>query len=239
MYSYLLMPIILLLSLYFFVKTSDDSFFDWIAEDQIIIELFGQCELYNETVNQISLGILVSCIFYILVAAVPEYLKKSIQKRHLLNCYFVFKSEMTEIFVEAAEIDWKEYHDNRDQLLDINEFKKFFKLPGKESSERWYDMLNGLNSDYYKRIVASCDSFAREIEFSLLVSGGCSNKTYHYLKREQLFLQSISSYVEEDGLIPYDNEKYVFRELWDYFTGWDFYEGQKDKPSIERLIRNF
>ena len=83
MYSYLLMPIILLLSLYFFVKTSDDPFFDWIAEYQIIIELFGQCELYNETINQISLGILVSCIFYILVAAVPEYLKKSIQKGHL------------------------------------------------------------------------------------------------------------------------------------------------------------
>jgi hypothetical protein len=233
------MPIILLLSLYFFVKTSDDSFFDWIAEDQIIIELFGQCELYNETVNQISLGILVSCIFYILVVAIPESLKKSIQKRHLLNCYFGFKSYMTEIFVEAADIDWMEYQDNQDQLLNINEFKKFFQLRGKKSSERWYDMLNGLNSDYYRRIVDCCDLFAREIEFSLLVSGGCSNKTYHHLKTKQLFLQSISSYVGEDGLIPYDYKKYVFRELWDYFTGWDFYKGQKDKPSIERLIRNF
>jgi hypothetical protein len=60
---------------------------------------------------------------------------------------------MTEIFVEAADIDWMEYQDNQDQLLNINEFKKFFQLRGKKSSERWYDMLNGLNSDYYRRIV--------------------------------------------------------------------------------------
>lgn len=73
-YSLVFISITLFLSLYLYLNTLNDSLPDWIMQQEIL----SFFKSYNEPINQISLGVLVSSIFYLLVIMIPEALKRDI-----------------------------------------------------------------------------------------------------------------------------------------------------------------
>lgn len=185
---------------------------------------------FGNMFHSFSVGFVVSSIFYFLVVYIPEYKRRSIVRESLYNQYKQFKMSCINTFLVIS--DSQEYS-NKEELLNLSEFRCYFKEDNKKGENRWDAVANSLQeSEYYlKEVIYYLRILNEEIRYT--------RNTIHLNDPEVLdFLNSLSQLIVrmESTERDYDDIKSLCRFLWSIFTGWSWIEGYRESDLINDMI---
>lgn len=183
----------------------------------------------NQIIFSLSGGYLISIFFWFLVVKIPEIRKRNIIKHNISTQYRYFKEDTIQILL-AASIGTYDSELPR-KLCDYKEFKKFF---GENQHQKWYDALNGLqsNPDQLNDVLIEMDLLVREISYVL------NNVEIDDAKIMAVF-KNLSSHVyklKSTSVYSYDQVKYLANFLWGILAQWSFIEGQREEDIIQEMI---
>ncbi len=145
--------LILIAAIIAMFKSSPEPLLKHRFENAYLTRLFIQFERGNTIVFSLSVGYVISFIFYVMVVALPENRKRKLYKKRLINRYRWFRENVVHILMACYEAyrrnydhegELKCYNDQReliDKLIDYKEFRSFFQA---NQHQNWYAVLNGL-----------------------------------------------------------------------------------------------
>lgn len=107
---------------------------------------------YGKVIHSLSIGFVISAVFYFLVVYFPEYNRRKMIHDALKSQYTDFKLSCITTFLIMS--DSQEY-ENREELLNLSEFRRYFKNNNKNGENRWDAVANSLQSNefYLKEII--------------------------------------------------------------------------------------
>lgn len=195
----------------------------------IVYIIFLYDGILQELYNSILLGIFVSWIFYILVVYLPAKRKRRIIKRTFQNHYKSFKKNLIETFLQQINKSGV----NGSELLNLKEFKKFFKEKDNEE-DNWDKVLNNLEEDKYFRegVLIEMNILRQEILFILNNIEINDTKAYEFLKK-----LSFNLYRNQNINPNTDDIKKLSHFLWEVFTGWNPIKGYSEKDIFEKIFK--
>ena len=185
---------------------------------------------YRNMINSLSVGFVVSSIFYFLVVYMPEYKRRSIVRESLYNQYKQFKMSCINTFLIIS--DSQEYSD-KEELLNLSEFRRYFKEDNKKGDNRWSAVANSLqeNEYYLKEVIYYLRILNEEIRYTRNTIHLNDPEVFDFLNRlSQLIVRMEST--ERD----YNDIKSLCRFLWSIFTGWNWIEGYRESDLIKDMI---
>ena len=185
---------------------------------------------YENIIHSLSLGFVVSAIFYFLVVYMPEYKRRNMVHKSFKSQYVQFKMSCIDTFLILS--DSQEYS-NREELLNLSEFRKYFKDENERGENRWDAIANYLqeNDHYLKDIIYHLQIFNEEIRYTRNVVGLSEPEVFDFLNRlSQLIVRMEST--ERN----YDDIKSLCGFLWSIFTGWSWIEGYSESDLIKDMI---
>jgi len=182
--------------------------------------------------NAISIGILVSSIFYIIVVWLPDRARKNRIKRSLESHYRNFKKSLISEFLIYT--DSQDYGDP-ESLLNKDEFKRYFKIRVNESQDRWAVYLTAIESNEYalRSLLVELEILRDELLFVLNNLEIHDENVFEFFKH---FSQTI--YMLKDTSGEYDETKRLSQVLWLMFTGYTFSTGYKEPDLIDQMIQS-
>ena len=185
---------------------------------------------YRNMINSLSVSFVVSSIFYFLVVYMPEYKRRSIVRESLYNQYKQFKMSCINTFLIIS--DSQEYSD-KEELLNLSEFRRYFKEDNKKGDNRWSAVANSLqeNEYYLKEVIYYLRILNEEIRYTRNTIHLNDPEVFDFLNRlSQLIVRMEST--ERD----YNDIKSLCRFLWSIFTGWNWIEGYRESDLIKDMI---
>ena len=185
--------------------------------------------------NTISLGIVVSSIFYFIVVWVPAWQRRERIHRNILKHFESFKLSCISTFLIASN---SQQYRTQEMLLNQQEFRRYFKVKVKvkvtDSQDRWDVVLNELNSNQYSlnEILLEIKYLREEIQYTLNNIDVHNDEVFDFLKR-------LSQYtLRLEGVKPeYDDIKELGGFLWEIFTGWSFVNGYKYNDYFDTMLK--
>lgn len=201
-----------------------------ISISLIGIALLDSKENRSEAFYSIFIALLLSCIFYTGTVAIPEIQRRKRIRNGLRKHYRSFKKSCIDLFLIASNS--QEYND-RENLLDHNEFRRYFKIQVKGSQTRWDLVATSIdNGDYiFEELVSEFEFLIREVNYAR------SNVEIFDDDVEEFFSRMIQIVHRLKTSKPGTNDyKYFCRTLWSIFTRWDFTVGQSEDDIIESMI---
>jgi hypothetical protein len=232
---YWIMPALTIVFIWLMFKSSNEPMLDSLFGTPFE-SLFIKFPLGNSIIFDLSLAFLASVIFFIINIWIPQTFKRSYMRRHLHNQLNYFKKRCLEVFFDAMEI----HHDYEliNRLTCEKVFKEYFDQPStKYNGNLWCDIINNFDEEKYVEILHAFESFAAEINLILGQIEILDDEVFNGLRWIQIFATDLRAMIDKEELIGWDNEKYVFRELREIFTGWDFIEGQKKISFITKVVK--
>ncbi len=186
---------------------------------------------YALFVNSLSIGFIVSAMFYFVVVYWPEKQKKKRIYRSMEQQYQDFKKDCIDIFLILS--DSQEYK-SRENLLIQNEFRRYFYNNNKRGENRWDAVANGIQSNeyYLNEILYNLRMLNDEIKFVRSSIDIHDEEVSQFLKKLSQVLHHMESTEPE-----YDSIKSFCRFLWEMFTGWSFVEGYRKTDIVADMIR--
>ena len=185
---------------------------------------------YLEVVHSISVGFVLSAVFYFVVIYLPESRRKKIISSAFVSQYNQFRLNCISTFLILSNS--QEYAD-RENLLNREEFRRYFKNENKNGKNRWDEVANGIqdNEFYLREIIYELRMFNEEIKY-------IRNSIYLGDSEVFNFLNRLSQAIHRMELTQsdYDDIKSFCRFLWEIFTGWNWVDGYKNSDYIERMI---
>ncbi|WP_020159516.1 hypothetical protein [Methylobacter marinus] len=187
-------------------------------------------EGYESVINSLSIGFVVSSIFYFLVVYMPEYKRKKMVLETLKSQYTEFKLSCIDTFLILS--DSQEYK-NREELLNLSEFRRYFKNNNKRGENRWDAIANSLQSNefYLKEIIYYLRMLNEEIRYTRNVVNLNDPEVFDFLNRLSQAIVRMESTERE-----YDDIKSFCSFLWPMFTGWNWVEGYRESDLIKDMI---
>lgn len=185
---------------------------------------------YENIIHSLSLGFVVSAIFYFLVVYMPEYKRRNMVHESFKSQYIQFKMSCIDTFLILS--DSQEYS-NREELLNLSEFRKYFKDENERGENRWDAIANYLqeNDHYLKDVIYHLQIFNEEIRYTRNFVGLSEPEVFGFLNRlSQLIVRMEST--ERN----YDDIKSLCGFLWSIFTGWSWIEGYSESDLIKDMI---
>ncbi len=232
---YWIMPALTVVFIWLMFKSSDEPLIESLS-DTILEPLFVRFSTGNPIIFDLSLAFLASVIFFIINVWIPKTFKRAYLRRHLNNQLKNFKIRCIEIFFDAMDAHYD--YDLINQLTQEKAFKEFFSQAStKYNGGLWYDVINEFDEAKYIELLHAFESFAAEIGLIWGQIEILDDEVFNGLRWMQTFASSIRNMIDQEDLIGTDNVKYVFRELWEIFTGWDFIEGQKKVSFVTKIVR--
>lgn len=223
---------LLLGSIALVVLCNEDPF----ARD-FLCEQLGFCpssphpQAWNKTLYDIGMGGVVSLIFYWLLVWLPDHQKRQRLKRSLAAQYIAFKKDCISTILSTIRLAYT--IDDRDELLDQDHFKEYFKEKVTDSQERWHVFLNKLDEYHLNELIDSMKIFRDELQFTLNNADIPNDESFEFLKRLSRLISSL-----ENTTLDYDSTKRLSGVLWTIFTGWDLITGYRDHDIVEKTIRS-
>lgn len=102
---------------------------------------------YILLVNALSVGFVISAVFYFIVMYLPESQKRSRIYRSIERQYQLFKKSCIGTFLILSN---SQEYQHREMLLDQEEFRRYFKNNNTNNENRWDAVANGIqNNEYY------------------------------------------------------------------------------------------
>lgn len=185
---------------------------------------------YGSVVNSLSIGFVVSSIFYFLVVYMPEYKRRMMVHEALKSQYTQFKLSCISTFLILS--DSQEYK-NREELLNLSEFRRYFKINNKHGENRWDAIANALQSNefYLKEIIYHLRMLNEEIRYTRNVVNLNDPEVFDFLNRLSQSIVRMESTERE-----YDDIKSFCGFLWSIFTGWSWVEGYRESDLIKDML---
>ncbi|MCI0559751.1 MAG: hypothetical protein MN733_14775 [Nitrososphaera sp.] len=194
------------------------------------IALVDSKENTSEVLHSIFVALLVSCIFYAGTVAIPEIQRRKRIRNGLSKQYRSFKISCIGLFLIASN---SQEYSNRENLLDHNEFRRYFSILTNGSQTRWDLVATSIDDgDYvFEELVNEFEFVIREINYAR------SNVEIYDDDAEEFFSRMIQIVHRLKATKPgTDDYKYFCRTLWSIFTRWDFAVGQREDDIIETMI---
>jgi len=117
---------------------------------------------YKAIAYDLSIGFIVSAIFYWLVVYLPESHRKEIIHTGLNEQYDSFRSSCINTFLILSS---SQGYPNKDALLDQEEFKRYFKNNNERGENRWDAVANGLQAkEFYLREIVRMESTTQDYD---------------------------------------------------------------------------
>jgi hypothetical protein len=186
---------------------------------------------YIPLVNALSVGFVISAVFYFLVVYLPESQKRRRIHRSMKRHYQLFKKSCIGTFLVLSN---SQEYQQREMLLDQEEFKRYFKNNNSNNENRWDAVANGMQDNEYSlnEILYELRVLNDEIKFVR------SNIDIHDEEVFQ-FLNNLSQVIHrmESTKPEYDDIKTFCRFLWEIFTGWSIIDGYRKTDIIADMIR--
>jgi hypothetical protein len=185
---------------------------------------------YGKVVHSLSLGFVISALFYFLVVYLPEYNRRKMIHNALKSQYIEFKLSCISTFLIIS--DSQEY-ENREELLNLSEFRRYFKNNNKNGENRWDAVANSLqdNEFYLKEIIYNLRMLNEEIRYTRNVVNLNDPEVFGFLNRLSQSIVRMESTERE-----YDDIKSFCGFLWPIFTGWSWVEGYRESDLIKEML---
>jgi hypothetical protein len=239
-YNFIILPFLFLFSTLLILKTSDEPLVNSLTGTMLEPWLL-QYHHMNSIVHNLSLGILVSLIFYFLVIFIPTHFRRKSLRNYLLNSYSMFKKNCIEIFLEI--IKHSQDLDLSSQLIQQKSFKEYFEKmniieypDGKH--DFWMKVRQDIENYHYEKIIVQFEYMSDQIRFVFTQLEVDDIEAFGHLCWFQTFTISLRDNLKIDtGEIDYEEEKYFFKIMTEIFMGWDLDKGQKKESRLERVIK--
>lgn len=209
-------------------KASTDPSPTW-ARGTWIQAILSPFSTGNQIAFDVSVGVIVSLIVYVLVVRLPEQRKRSRLKANLKRQYSNMKEDCIMNFLFAS--NGSASHDLVEELKDQEAFKRYFKEHVTLDQERWHAVLNGLDESRIQAIVQELSIFRRELEYTLTSLDVDDPEVFAFLRRLTRLLHRGQSWSS-----GYDEIKPLSQFMWSIHTGWDPIEGYTGKDAIAEMI---
>lgn len=185
---------------------------------------------YESILHSLSMGFIVSSIFYFLVVYMPEYNHRKILRESLESQYLQFKKSCIDVFLIISD---SQKFSNKEELLDLSEFRNYFKKENKNGEIRWDAVANCLqeNEYYLKEIVYYLQMLNEEVKYIRYSVSLNDPEVFEFLNRLSQLIARMDS-TERD----YDDIKSFCGFLWSIFTGWDWAKGYSESDIIKDII---
>ena len=170
---------------------------------------------YGSVIHSLSIGFVVSAIFYFIVVYLPEYKRRNMVHEALKSQYTQFKISCIDTFLVLS--DSQEYSNN----------------DNKRGEKRWDAIENSLQSNeyYLKEIIYHLRMLNDEMRYTRNVANLNEREVFDFLNRlSQLIVRMEST---ERG---YDDIKSFCGFLWSIFTGWSGVEGYSESDLIKDML---
>ena len=222
--------IISLASAFLALKASDEPIVE-LCRDTAIAGLLRRFPTGNSVVFDLSIGFLVSVIFYLLVVWFPARQKKNLIKRTFEEQYRYFKEDTIAILLRACATSYES--DLPKTLSDQNKFRDYFKEPVSESQNRWHSVLNGLDERLLKDLLVELEILMHEVRYVLDNVDIDDPKVFSFFKRLSQAVYKLKNFTLE-----YDDVKQLSGFLWDIFAGFSIIKGYRENDIIEDMIKS-
>lgn len=181
-------------------------------------------------ISSLSLGFVISAIFYFLVVFFPERSRRNLYHNSLERQFEEFRLSCIGIFLILSGSQGYQHKRN---LLDQAEFRRYFKNSDENGIERWDAVAEGLEANrYYLRdIVHELRMLNDELKFfrsSVHFHDSQVHDFLHRLSKELARLENTEPH--------YDDIKSFCQFLWSIFTGWSWIEGYSKVNIVEDVI---
>lgn len=185
---------------------------------------------YGSMINSLSVGFVVSSIFYFLVVYMPEYKRRKMLHESLKSQYLQFKISCINTFLIISN---SQEHSDREELLNLTEFRRYFKKENKNGENRWGAVANSLqDSEYYLReVMYYLQMLNEEIRYTRNSINLNDPEVFEFLNRLSQLIARMESTERE-----YDDIKSLCGFLWSIFTGWDWAKGYSESDIIKDII---
>lgn len=185
---------------------------------------------YGSMINSLSVGFVVSSIFYFLVVYMPEYKRRKMLHESLKSQYLRFKISCIDTFLIISN---SQEHSDKEELLNLTEFRRYFKKENKNGENRWGAVANSLqDSEYYLReVIYYLQMLNEEIGYTRNSINLNDPEVFEFLNRLSQLIARMESTERE-----YDDIKSLCGFLWSIFTGWDWAKGYSESDIIKDII---
>jgi len=229
--STVLLWAISLASIVLALKTSDEPL-PQVFKDTWVDRVFQQFSTGNSIIFDVSIGFLVSVIFYLLVVWHPERRRKSIIRRSMEEQYRFFKEGVIRVLLSAGAHAGARYDsDVVSKLSDQEEFSSYFKEPISDTQSRWDAVLNGLDEYFLAQLLVELEIFLNEVTFVLNNVEMDDREVFSFFKR-----LSEAVYRLKNCTPDYEDTKQLSHFLWELFAGWSFTTGYTDTDIVKVMI---
>ena len=199
----------------------------FVAAD--LIPVLGLTPEIRPLAYDLSVGYLISYIFFVLVVVIPDRTATRRTARLLANHFRVFKLACIEIYLSAIGDSWESELPER--LLEPAAFRDYFTARYSESQTRWHAVHNGLYDYGVPELVLECELFAREIEYTLIKLNIEDEGVASFLKRLMRSLLRL-----RNSEPNYDNVKRLLNFLYPIHSHWSWLDGYVGRDPVGEMI---
>ncbi len=184
----------------------------------------------TQLMNAFATNFVISSVFYFMVAYLPERQKRNRIRRRMEKQYKEFKLSCIDIFLIMSS---SQEYQNREMLLELSEFRRYFKNNNTQSETRWDAVANGVQgSEFYLKELVH--------ELNVLSEGLCYVRSAIDIHDEEVFdfLRRASQIIRrlETTEPNYDDIKSLCRSFWEIFAGWSFVDGYREADVINDML---
>lgn len=165
----------------------------------------------NEILYSVFVALLVSCICYMGTEVITEIQRRKRIRNGLTKQYLSFKKSCIDLFLIASS---SQNYDNRENLLEPNEFRRYFSLRVTDSQIRWDLVATSVDRGNYvfKELVNEFEFLIRETNYARSSVELCDDDVDEFFSRMLQIVHRIKA--TKPGT---DDYKYFWRTLWGYF----------------------
>ena len=167
-------------------------------------------------VHSLSAGLFSSSIFYFFVIYIPERQKRKRVRTRLQKQYRSIKLDIIDLLLMLSN---SQFYRDRENLLDQQEFKRFFKCAVSPGMNRWHAVANGLQQNEYhlREVLYYLRMLNEEIRHAMTAIDIDDEEVAGYLKSCSQLLSRMDM-IQTD----YDDIKLLCRNvLWSLYTGYN------------------
>lgn len=183
----------------------------------------------NLILFDLSVGFLVSVLFYLLVVWFPDRRKKNLIKRNLAEQYQSFKEDTIRILLASCQGGYQAGLPER--LSEQNEFRRYFTEAVSDSQERWHAVLNGLNDRLLKDLLVEFEILLNEVTYVLNNVNIEDPNVFSFFKRLSQVVYKL-----KNTTLEYDDVKTLSGFLWELLAGWDVIDGYRKHDIVGLMI---
>lgn len=210
------------------LKTSGDQI-PQFASGTWVYHALKQFPTGNTLIFGLSVGYLVSLVFYFIVIDVPRRMSLRHMKRSFIEQYEYFKTNTISIFLAAC--DEAESYDKLETLSDQEKFTTHFNEEVTESQSRWHVVMNNLSGDLLRDLLIEMEILRSEISFLLANAVIYDSNVFDYFKRLSVDIQQLRK-----STSGYDDIKRLCNFLWCLFSGFDPVNGYRENDIVLEML---